>query len=552
MDFILSLLNTIWGRFIYILGQPIQGFNQWAFDHPAYYLLFPELFLVLAIVAILALWVFSKKENLNLMCWLAIGGSFANFLMTIHVMQMTSRYFSYGLGTFWGGLETIDPFSLFFKQLMDWGDIFLFLIMMGYPLMKKYQAEFIILMLMATVAFDLMVGSSDLLAIYVMTEFGSILLYIMAAYYKDNLRSLEGGLKLFITGVVSSAMMLFGIAGIYGICGSTNLYDLKAFLEIKGLVTTHPMVVIAFVMILVGIGYKLGVAPFHLWVPDTYEGAPTPVAAFIAAFPKVAGFAVFMRLFMLGFQPASSAWVPLVGAIAILTMFVGNIMALQQRSFKRLMGFSGVAQMGYVLMALIASTSYFNSTDNIGFYAALYYLLVYFLAALGAFYIQLINESYGGDDRLDSLNGFCKRSPWLAAFMTIFLLALAGIPPTMGFIAKFLVFAALIINLNPLNLVLVIAGVVNVVIAVYYYFDIIRRMYLLEPEPRVITAPMEAPERSSWRFMRPEHEIRPFLFLRLAVLFPAAFIFILGFLFVTVPYQYVAGAFFLTYYVTMA
>lgn len=535
MDYLLSLLTTIWGRFVYITGQPIQSFNQWAFDHPAYYLLFPEMFLVVAIIAIVALWVFSKKENLNLMCWLAILGSFANFLMTIHLMVMTSRYFTYGLGTFWGGLETIDPFSLFFKQLMDWGDIFLFLIMMGYPLMKKYQAEFIILMLMATVAFDLMVGSSDLLAIYVMTELGSILLYIMAAYYKDNLRSLEGGLKLFITGVVSAAVMLFGIAIIYGICGSTNLYDLKTFLEVKGLSTTHPMVIVAFVMILVGIGYKLGVAPFHLWVPDTYEGAPTPVAAFIAAFPKVAGFAVFMRLFLLGFLPAIDAWVPLVAAIAIITMFVGNIMALQQKSFKRLMGFSGVAQMGYVLMAIIASTSYFNATDNIGFYSALYYLLVYFLAALGAFYIQLLNEASGGSDSLDSLNGFAKRSPFLAAFMAVFLLALAGIPPTMGFIAKFFVFTALILNLTTLNLVLVIAGAVNVVIAVYYYFDIVRRMYLLPPETKELGKPYT-----------------PFFFLRFAVLVPTVFLFLLGFMFVGVPYQYVSGAYFLTYYVTMA
>lgn len=535
MDYLLSLLTTIWGRFVYMTGQPIQSFNQWAFDHPAYYLLIPEMFLVAAIIAIVAVWAFSKKENLNLICWLAIIGTFANFLMTIHLMVMTSRYFTYGLGTFWGGLETIDPFSLFFKQLMDWGDIFLFLIMIGYPLMKKYRAEFIILMLMATVAFDLMVGSSDLLAIFVMTEMASILLYIMAAYYKDNLRSLEGGLKLFITGVVSSAIMLFGIAIIYGICGSTNLYDLKQFLEVKGLVTTHPMVVTAFVMILVGIGYKLGVAPFHLWVPDTYEGAPTPVAAFMAAFPKIAGFAVFMRLFLLGFLPVTDAWVPLVAAMAIITMFVGNIMALRQKSFKRLMGFSGVAQMGYVLMAIIAATSYFNATDNIGFYAALYYMLMYFLAALGAFYIQLLNEVSGGNDNLDTLNGFARRSPHLALFMTVFLLALAGIPPTMGFIAKFLVFAALIINLNTLNLVLVLAGAVNIVIAVYYYFDIIRRMYLLPPETEELGKPYT-----------------PFFFLRFAVLVPMIFLFLLGFMFVGVPYQYVSGAYFLTYYVTMA
>ncbi len=535
MDYILSLLNTIWGRFVYLTGQPIQSYNQWAFDHPAYYLLFPELFLILATLLIVAVWVFSKKENLHVICWIAIVGCFSNFLMTIHLMHLTSRYFSYGLGTFWGGLETIDPFALFFKQLLDWGDIFLLLIIMGYSLMKKYQAEFIILMMMATVAFDLMVGSSDLLAIFVMTELGSILLYIMAAYYKEDLRSLEGGLKLFITGVVSSAVMLFGIAIIYGICGSTNLYDLKSFLEVKGLVMNHPMVVTAFVMILVGIGYKLGVAPFHLWVPDTYEGAPTPVATLIAVFPKVAGFAVFMRLFLLGFLPATEAWVPLVAGIAITTLFVGNIMALRQKSFKRLMGYSGISQMGWVLMALIAATSAFNATDNIGFYSALYYLLVYFLATLGAFCIAMLNEVSGGDDSLDSFNGFYKRSPFLALFMTVFLLTLAGIPPTMGFVAKFLVFASLTIFLNPLNFVLIIVGAVNVVIAVYYYFDIIRRMYMLQPQNAAQATPYQ-----------------PFPLMRFAVLIPFLFLLILGFMFVGVPYQYVSGAYFLTYYVAMA
>ncbi len=288
-------------------------------------------------------------------------------------------------------------------------------------------------------------------------------------------------------------------------------------------------------MILVGIGYKLGVAPFHLWVPDTYEGAPTPVATFIAVFPKVAGFAVFMRLFLLGFLPATEAWVPLVAGIAITTLFVGNIMALRQKSFKRLMGYSGISQMGWVLMALIAATSAFNATDNIGFYSALYYLLVYFLATLGAFCIAMLNEVSGGDDSLDSFNGFYKRSPFLALFMTVFLLTLAGIPPTMGFVAKFLVFASLTIFLNPLNFVLIIVGAVNVVIAVYYYFDIIRRMYMLQPQNAAQATPYQ-----------------PFPLMRFAVLIPFLFLLILGFMFVGVPYQYVSGAYFLTYYVAMA
>ncbi len=537
MDALVQILSTIWGRFVYIATQPLQDFSQWAFQHPAYYLLFPEFFLALAILGIVVVWVFSRGENLNVVLWLGIIGSASNFAMTIHLMFNTSRYFNYGLGTFWGGLETIDPFALFFKQLMDWGDIMLFLVLMGYGLMKKYRVEFILFTLMATVAFDLMVGSSDLLAIYVMTEFASILLYVMAAWYKDDLRSLEAGLKLFITGVVSSAALLFGIAIIYGLTGSTNLYDLKLFLEL-GVRTYHPMVVLAFVMIVVGIGYKVGVAPFHLWIPDTYEGAPTPVTAFLSVYPKIAGFAVFIRLFLLGFIPVKEAWVPLVATIAIITLFLGNIMALRQTSFKRLMAYSGIAQMGYVLLGIIGATYAFEPTSNIAFYATLYYLMFYFFANLGAFLIAMLNEISGGSDELVSYNGFWKRSPALSAFMTIFLLALTGIPPTVGFIGKFLIFLSLFMFFSPadpLPLILIIVGVINAVIAAFYYLGIVRRIYLEVPST----------EQQGTTFV-------PFLFQRLAVAFPALAVLMLGFIFVQGPYEYVRGAWFLTYWITLA
>jgi len=538
MDVLLDLLSTVWGRIVYIATQPLQSYMEWAWQHPAYYLLFPEFFLALAILLILVVWVFSRRENLNVVIWLAIVGVLSNFAMTVHLMFATSRYFTYGLGTFWGGMETIDPFAIFFKQLMDWGDVFLFFMLLGYGLLKKHRVEFIILMLMATVAFDLMVGSSDLLAIYVMTEFASILLYILAAYYKESLRSLEAGLKLFITGVVSSAAMLFGIAIVYGITGSTNLYELKLFLELHTLRSGHPMVVLAFVMIIVGIGYKIGVAPFHLWIPDTYEGAPTPVTAFISVFPKVAGFAVFMRIFLLGFEPASDAWMPLVAVIAVLTLFVGNVMALRQTSFKRLLGYSGVAQMGFILLAIIAATYHQDPTANVGFWSALYYMMMYLFFNLGAFLVAMLNEVSGGSDELASYNGFYRRSPWLAAFMTIFLLALTGIPPTVGFVAKFFVFVSLVMVSGAqdlLPIVLVVIAAVNVVIAAFYYLGIIMRIYFAEPATREQATPYT-----------------PFLMQRLAVLIPALAVLLLGFIFVAAPFDYVRGAYFLTYWVPVA
>ena len=201
---LLHFLNIVWGRISYLIGLPIQAFGEWAWRNTAFYLLSPEIFLLIGIVIICLVEIFSKRNNFLLASWVAVFAMLGNFMMTIHMMYYTSRYYTYGLGMWWGGLETIDPYAIFFKQLMDWGDIILFLAMMGYKPLKNYRVEFIILVLTGTIAFALMVGSSDLLAIYVMTEFGGICAYILASYYKKDLRSLEAGLKDFITGAPSS------------------------------------------------------------------------------------------------------------------------------------------------------------------------------------------------------------------------------------------------------------------------------------------------------------------------------------------------------------
>ena len=182
MDLVLEFLMTIWGRISYLGGVPLQMFGEWAWRNPAYYLLSPEISLLIGVLVICLIEVFSKRDNFLLAAWIAIIALLGNFVMTLHMMQYTSRYFSYGLGTWWGGLETIDPYALLFKQLMDWGDILLILGLICYPLLKKYRVEFIVLLLSGTIAYDLMVGSSDLLMVYVMMEFGGICGYIMAAY----------------------------------------------------------------------------------------------------------------------------------------------------------------------------------------------------------------------------------------------------------------------------------------------------------------------------------------------------------------------------------
>ncbi len=532
MNPLLETLFVIWGRITYLVGLPAQAFGEWAWQHTAYYLLSPEISLLIGVVIICLIQVFSKRDNFLLVVWIAIIAVFGNFIMTIHMMYYTSRYYTYALGMWWGGLETLDPYALFFKQLMDWGDILLLLALIGYPFIKKYKVEFVILLLCGTIAFDLMVGSSDLLAVYVMTEFGGICAYIMAAYYKKDLRSLESGLKYFITGAASSTALLFAMSILYGTLNTTNFYEIQRLLSQGGAML--PPVVFSIVLILVALGYKVGLAPFHLWVADVYEGAPTPVTAFVSVFPKMAGYAVLLRLLFIPFNDPSikAVWVPVLIVMSILSMTIGNVMALRQTSFKRMMAFSGIGHMGYILIGIVAA-AYVTAeeTSSIGFYASLYYVLIYFFLNLGIFITAMTVEAHGGTDHMESYNGLIRRNAFMTVLITILLAALIGLPPTTGFIAKFLVFYSITYYYTvPWNLVLVIFAVVTTVIGAYYYMKLAYRMWALPP------------------IFEQARRFEPMLLMRVAILVPTLLILLLGFLFVSVPFDYVKNAWFLTWY----
>jgi NADH-quinone oxidoreductase subunit N len=524
---LLDFLHTIWGRINYIAGIPVQEFGTWAWQNTAYYLLSPEIALLIGVVLIALIEIFSRRDNFVIAAWISICALLANLAMTVHMMYYTSRFFNYGLGLWWGGLETLDPYALLFKQLMDWGDIIIILALFKYRFIKHYRVEFLILLLTGTIAFDLMVGSSDLLAVYVMTEFGGICAYIMAAYHKRSLRSLESGLKYFITGATSSAALLFGMSLLYGVSGTTNFYDIAAFVQGGGALL--PAVVFSIVLFMVALGYKIGIAPFHLWIADVYEGAPTPVTAYISVFPKVAGLAVLLRLLFIPFGELKSIWMPIILVMAICSMVFGNVMALRQTSFKRMMGFSGVAHIGYMLIGIVAASYVHGAeTDSFGFVSVLYYAVAYFFMNIGVFIVAMIIEQHGGNDHLDSWNGLLRRNPFLTVIMTILLLAMIGLPPTTGFWAKFFVFYGLSYAYQvPWNLVLVIFAVLTTVIGAYYYMMLAYRMWILPP----------APEQ--------DIPFQPVLFQRVAVLIPSAFTFALGVVHVAVPFDYVSGAYFL-------
>jgi NADH-quinone oxidoreductase subunit N len=525
---LLELLHTVWGRFSYLSSAPAQKLGEWAWQETAYYLLSPEIALLIGVIIIALIEIFTKRDNYLLAIWISLAALLVNFALTVHMMYYTSRFFNYGLGLWWGGLETIDPYALFFKQLMDWGDIILILALFRYRLLKQYRVEFLILVLCGTIAFDLMVGSSDLLAVYVMTEFGGICAYILAAYYKHDLRSLESGLKYFITGATSTTALLFAMSLLYGTCGSTNFYEIQSIAQGGG--ASIPAVVFSIVLFMVALGYKIGIAPFHLWIADVYEGAPTPVTAYISVFPKTAGMGVLLRLLFVPFGALKTVWMPILIVMAIASMVIGNVMAMRQTSFKRMMGFSGVAHVGYMLIGIIAAANQTGGeTDALGFFAVMYYVLAYFFMNLGIFIVALVVEHQGGNDHLDSYNGLVRRNPFMAVLVTILLLALVGLPPTTGFWAKFFLFYSLSFyyHLNPWNLLLIVFAVLTTVIGAYYYFMLAYRIWILPP----------APEHAG-RF-------QPVLFERTAVLIPALFTLLLGVVFIAVPFDYVRGAYFL-------
>lgn len=534
---VVGLLNQVWQV---LWREPSLLFAHWAYSHPAYYLLLPEWSLFFAIFIIIILDLFLPKVKTHWLIWIAVISLWLNFAMTLHLMLYTSRYFSYGLGLFWGGIETVDPFAIFFKQITDWADTALLAVLYTYRNVDpKVKNETIILFLVATTAFDLMVGSSDLLAIFVMTEFTSISLYLLVALNKKILRSLEAGLKYFLIGAVSAALFLYGISLIYGMVNSTNLYDIKNFLLQPGVNKGHPIFLLAIVLILAGIGFKVAVAPFHMWVPDTYEGATMPVAAFISIFPKVAGFAVVLRIFMVGLLPLKEIWMPIMAILAMVTMTVGNVMAISQTSFKRLMAYSGIAQMGFVVAAIVAAAMepLDYETYSIGWIATLFYLAMYMFTNLGVFVTGILNETYGGSDHLDSFNGLFQRSPTLAVLGSICLLSLAGIPPTAGFLAKFFVFRSLVAYLSPGNpyylmlLILIIFAAINTVIGLYYYTMVVKRMIFYSP----------ARPYPTFSFIPKFQE-------RLSILVPTVIIILFG-IWVYAPYNYVKGAWFFTTYV---
>ncbi len=332
-------------------------------------------------------------------------------------------------------------------------------------------AEFLALLVAAVTGMVLMALANDLIVIFLALEILSLSLYLLSAFWTRNTKSLEAGMKYFLLGAFSSAFFLYGIAFVYGATGETNLQKI-AVIEGRPDAGLNSLLLIGIGLLIVGFGFKVALVPFHWWTPDVYEGAPTPVTAFMSVATKTAAFAAFFRAFLIAFPIEVWDWRLLMGALAVLTMSVGNIAALLQTNVKRMLAYSSIAHAGYILIALVAGGS--DGTS-----AALFYLLVYTMMNLGAFG-AIIALGEGDRERVNfaDLAGVAAQRPLLAAALAICLLSLAGFPPFAGFVGKFFIFSAAIAHGWTW---LAVVGVLNSLISVYFYLGPVVRMYMSAP-----------------------------------------------------------------------
>jgi proton-translocating NADH-quinone oxidoreductase chain N len=335
----------------------------------------------------------------------------------------------------------------------------------------QYPGVFYAVLLFSTLAISLLSSAVNLIMIYLAFEFLSITSYILTGYLRDDPRSTEGGLKYLLYGAGLSAVMLFGMSWVFGLTGSTDLETIAtSLLEMER--SLRPIIFPALIMVAVGFAFKVGAAPFHQWAPDAYEGAPTPVTAFLSVGPKIAGFALIVRVMLtmlpMGLADLDLDWQALLMAISAVTMTVGNLVAIWQQNVKRLLAYSSIAQAGYILIGVVAATPR-------GVTAVLLYLAAYALTNLGAFAAVIAFSNQTGSDEIEDYAGLSQRAPGVALILLICLLSLAGIPPTAGFVGKLYLFSAAI--QRPGLLWLAVVGVINSVISLSYYWKLIRAMY---------------------------------------------------------------------------
>ena len=367
---------------------------------------------------------------------------------------------------------TVDHLSLFFICIFTLSSALTILLSSEYNEREGIKAgEYYSLILFCTVGMILLASSTDMIMIFLGIEIVSICLYVLAGIKRDNPASNEAALKYFLLGAFATGFLLYGMTLVYGSTGSTNLFKIAEFVKSDSS-QSNPLLLMGIVLLVIGFGFKIAAAPFHMWAPDVYQGAPTPVTAFMAVGPKAAAFAAFFRIFSEAVPDLAPSWEILLCTIAVLSMVVGNLGAIMQTNIKRMLAFSSISHAGYLLIAVIAKSSLSGSS-------LLFYMLSYAFTTFGAFGIIILLGRKGEENlELENYSGLAYKHPLMALSMTVFLLSLGGLPPFAGFVAKFYIFSAAI---EEGFVTLVIIAVLNSAISFYYYLKVVVFMYMKEP-----------------------------------------------------------------------
>ena len=372
-----------------------------------------------------------------------------------------------------GGSYVVDHMSVFFTMIFCLSSALAILLSVDYNRREKIRVgEYYSLIMFCTVGMIILASSTDLIMIFLGIEIVSLCLYVLAGIRRGDTRSNEAALKYFLLGAFATGFLLYGMTLLYGSTGTTKLAGIAEALSHSD-VLSQPILMMGVVLLIAGFGFKVASVPFHMWTPDVYQGAPTPVTAFMAVGPKAAAFAAFFRVFTTAMPELAPTWEVLLSIVAVATMFVGNLGAIMQTNIKRLLAYSSISHAGYILIAIIAQGSLATS-------ALLFYMLSYTFMTFGAFSIIIILGRNGKENlELEDYSGLGFQAPLLGLAMSIFLLSLGGLPPLAGFVAKFYIFQA---ALNEGYVILVVLAVLNSAISLYYYLKVIVFMYMKEPK----------------------------------------------------------------------
>jgi len=438
---------------------------------------YPEITLVVTLCVIIIADLLIRKRS-HATGWILFGGL---IITGLFLMMQTGRS-----ELIFFGMIAADPFALFFKILLVLAALFITSFSMSSRELGNYMdriGEYYMLIAGMMVGMFLMVGSTNLMIMYLGFELTSLSSYVLVGFTKESKRSAEASMKYIVYGAVSSGVMLYGLSLLFGITGTVSIYEIN---EVLATGTIQPMILnVSILMITVGLGFKIAVVPFHFWAPDVYEGAPVTIAAFLAVASKIAAFGLLIRFFKVSFIDSvgiseTGTWIVIEGinwpiilaVLSALAMVLGNLTALRQDNIKRMLAYSSIAHAGYILMGLVL-------LSEEGIAAMMIYLLIYLFMNLGAFYVVLLVSNQMGTESIEEYKGLGHRAPFLGVSMTIFLIALTGFPPTAGFIAKLYIFGA---SVHAGWYWLVIIAGVTTIISLFYYVRIVRNIYFYAPD----------------------------------------------------------------------